>query len=403
MENQYPKLKIPRISGRSVSIATILLVVLVSWIGVLDAVCDNYVNGSLQKATVAFATARGINGVVSVARTATVSGHFVAGLQITPGEVLDPIDDLVENYSAAMKVAIASLVIQKVMLSVVSKTVFKVLLTLSGLALVVSVMLHGTAPMNVLFRVFVSLTFLRFILVVVVLLNGVVNHAFIDGQRDKAVSRLNALPGDLDRQVSTGLALPPKASGGSLASIEKNLNIAKQNVEDSKAQLKSARDQTTVAGRLNPFGKDKSIDAAQAAVKEAEVRRTDLLVQRCDVLREAADASADAACKEVPPQARGRVRLDSEADQATAWWGSKGVIASVLKGFKGLKRKLERVATDFVTAMALFILETLILPLLFLLALSGATRWIWGVDLAGFIANVKAAPRGAQTTGEQNC
>jgi hypothetical protein len=107
--------------------------------------------------------------------------------------VLDPINDLVEDYSSAMKLAIASLVIQKILLSVVSETVFKVLLSLSGVALIGSVLMKGTAPMNILFKVFVSLAFLRFILVAVVLLNGMVNHAFIDDRRDEAMERLDFL------------------------------------------------------------------------------------------------------------------------------------------------------------------------------------------------------------------
>jgi len=388
MENQYPKIKIPKVSRGSVFIATILLVVLVSWIGVLDAASARYVNGTLGKATVTFGSARAINGVLSVAKSTTVSIPVVGGLQVTPGELLEPIDDLVENYAAAMKLAIASLVIQRVMLSVVSATVFKVLLTLSGLALVVGAMLKGTAPINFLFRVFVSLTFLRFILVAAVLLNGIVNHAFIDRHRDEAVGRLNVLSGELNRQVSAVSDLTPGALGGDLVSIEKDLDIAKRSFEDSKATLKSVRDKTTLAERLNPFQEHKSLDAAEAGVKEAEVRLNDVLVRRCVVLREAADAGTHAACKEVPLKAWARMLVVS-AEQAVSRQGSKAAVAS---GFNGLRQVVDRAAIDFVTAMALFILQTLILPLLFLLALSRATRWIWGVDLAELVANVKPVP-----------
>ena len=388
MENQYPKMKTPRISGGSVFIATILLVVLVSWIGVLDRASARYVNGTLGKATVTFGSARAINGVLSVAKSTTVSIPVVGGLQVTPGELLEPIDDLVENYAAAMKLAMASLVIQRVMLSVVSATVFKVLLTLSGLALVVGAMLKGTAPINFLFRVFVSLTFLRFILVAAVLLNGIVNHAFIDRHRDEAVGRLNVLSGELNRQVSAVSDLTPGALGGDLVSIEKDLDIAKRSFEDSKATLKSVRDKTTLAERLNPFQEHKSLDAAEAGVKEAEVRLNDVLVRRCVVLREAADAGTHAACKEVPLKAWARMLVVS-AEQAVSRQGSKAAVAS---GFNGLRQVVDRAAIDFVTAMALFILQTLILPLLFLFALSRATRWIWGVDLAELVANVKRVP-----------
>ena len=192
------------VSGRVLFVVSVLILMLVSWAGVLDKVSRDYVDGALAKAVVAFATARAINGAVSVAQSTTVSVGFGAGVEVSPGEILDPINDLVEDYSSVMKLAIVSLVIQKILLAVVSEALFKVLLTLSGLALVTMLLLKATAPLNLVFRIFVSLAFLRFILVAVVLFNGLVNHAFIDNRRDEATNRLNVLPGDLEQQIAIG-------------------------------------------------------------------------------------------------------------------------------------------------------------------------------------------------------
>ena len=46
------------------------------------------------------------------------------------GEALDPLNDLVEQYSTLMKYAIASLLVQKLLLTITSNIVFKLLLRL---------------------------------------------------------------------------------------------------------------------------------------------------------------------------------------------------------------------------------------------------------------------------------
>lgn len=64
----------------------------------LAAAGEQALEDNLAQATAVFATARVIDAAVSVAQTVEVS----AGLGIQPGQVLDPVNDLIERFSTMM-------------------------------------------------------------------------------------------------------------------------------------------------------------------------------------------------------------------------------------------------------------------------------------------------------------
>lgn len=64
----------------------------------LAASGQQVLHDNLGQATALFATARVIDGAVSVAQTVEVS----AGIGVQPGQVLDPVNDLVERFSTMM-------------------------------------------------------------------------------------------------------------------------------------------------------------------------------------------------------------------------------------------------------------------------------------------------------------
>jgi len=114
-----------------------LLVLAASAFGVLDREGEAYVNNGLARALLAFGVSRGINGVVSVAQGTELSFQPVGiGLNLTPGQILDPVNDLIERFSAVMLFSASSLGIQKLVLEVVSSIIFMVI---SGIILVLLV------------------------------------------------------------------------------------------------------------------------------------------------------------------------------------------------------------------------------------------------------------------------
>lgn len=85
--------------------------------GTLDRRAESYLQVSFTRALLAFGIARGLNGVISVAQGTEVALEPAGvGLTFTPGEILDPINDLVERFSWIMLASNTSLGIQKILL-----------------------------------------------------------------------------------------------------------------------------------------------------------------------------------------------------------------------------------------------------------------------------------------------
>ena len=104
----------------------IMALLIVSWWGAVDNLAA-YVNGeSIKDAAIIYGVARSINGVISLIQSAEI-GAIVGSVR--PGELLDPMNDLIERFSSVMAWSLSSLVLQKVLLSVFSSYSFKVIFT----------------------------------------------------------------------------------------------------------------------------------------------------------------------------------------------------------------------------------------------------------------------------------
>lgn len=177
----------------AVALGFMLLAVAMSWLGALDRTSSKYVDDALVQAFSAYTVARGVNAVVSVLQSVSVGGSLGASFSVSPGEVLDPINDLVERYAAVMEFSIASLLTQKILIGITSSQVFNVLLSLSVAAFMLSVLANTRPLTGVLFRTVLSLIFLRFAIVLAVLANSWVDAAFLRDGIDQNVAEMNGV------------------------------------------------------------------------------------------------------------------------------------------------------------------------------------------------------------------
>ncbi len=81
---------------------------------VLDSKADNYFSESITKAGISYATCRIINASVSIVQESSVQLEPAGvGLSIAAGQVLDPINDMIERLSDVLVMAITSLGVQE--------------------------------------------------------------------------------------------------------------------------------------------------------------------------------------------------------------------------------------------------------------------------------------------------
>jgi hypothetical protein len=163
-----------------------ILIVLISFIIILssyfiniDKQGESIVNDSLTNAIKVFAVAKGLNGAISLAQGTEINAAI---LTITIGEVLDPINDLVEQFSWIMLASITSLGIQKILLNFVTGDIFTFIVILTIVILNIWMFVRFTNDIkirDIFFRVTIVLIFLRFSIPIMSMLNSFVYEHYV--------------------------------------------------------------------------------------------------------------------------------------------------------------------------------------------------------------------------------
>lgn len=137
-----------------------------------------------QRAFITFALARTINGVISVVQGTEIALQPAGvGVTLTPGEILDPVNDLVERFSWIMMGATISLGVQNVLLDISAWWVVQILVSALAAWLMIRLWYPGQgAELNrILFRrVFPLLLFIRFAMPVMLISNDLLYQQFLE-------------------------------------------------------------------------------------------------------------------------------------------------------------------------------------------------------------------------------
>jgi len=124
-----------------------VLILALAWFGPADRLAQGHVESGLKRAMITFATARTVNALISVVQETTVAIQPMGvGVTLSPAQILDPVNDLVEQFSTLMLLACISFAIQRVLISIGGYEWVSVVLTVSLLAWTWSAWRAGTAP-----------------------------------------------------------------------------------------------------------------------------------------------------------------------------------------------------------------------------------------------------------------
>lgn len=120
----------------------ILCLVVANFFVEIDQRALEFHQESFMRATTTFGIAKGLNGIISLLQGTELSVTPVGvGINFSIGEILDPLNDLVEQFSWVMLFASISLGIQKLLLILSAKVFIQVTLGLSALVLLSSLWL----------------------------------------------------------------------------------------------------------------------------------------------------------------------------------------------------------------------------------------------------------------------
>ena len=292
------------------TLALVVLFIALSWSKDIGEMANTQVDAGLKRSLVSFASARALNAVISVVQGTEVVVHPLGvGITLTLGQVLDPINDLVEQFSSVMLLASVAFGIQKLLLSIASNWVVSAVVT--GLALLwASLFWFNKAPAW-LSRMLVVLVFLRLVMPVTLIGSAFVFEKFSAAEYEASLLALD----------QTGIALKaldadaplPTTGGPSKASTVPNPTAP-------------------TASQLQASPEEKGLfSGAMAALNGAK----NAVVAAKDTMSDALDVSAN----------------------------------KVQAKFEGIRAMAERAAERMITLIVLFLMQTMVVPFILLFVL----------------------------------
>ena len=158
-------------------------------------------DGALARGFATIVVVKGLNGIISVIQdldlTITPMG---VGVQVGAGEILDPINDLLEDFSTVLMYAVASLGMQKVLLAVGGAWGVKLLLLASALLLLLGLWwprVGWALTHPLLGRLALAMLLVRFAVPVSAVASEAVYAAFLDTSYRESLSSVEEMRTDL--------------------------------------------------------------------------------------------------------------------------------------------------------------------------------------------------------------
>lgn len=159
----------------------------------LDVYAESYTEHGLNRALVTFAVSRSLNGVISVVQGTEVAVSPAGiGLNFAPGQILDPINDLIERFSWIVLASGTSLGIQRLLLEITGSAGVTWLLSILLLMMIVSLWLpkgvkeKQAGIISLLGKALLFIVFLRFSIPVIAIANEALYLNFSEQKYEQA-------------------------------------------------------------------------------------------------------------------------------------------------------------------------------------------------------------------------
>ncbi len=200
----------------------------------------NYQEDSITGAFAIYGIARALNAAISMLQGTDIS---VVVVSVSIGELLDPINDLIERFSWIVMMAIASLGIQKVLLSVVVSKAANLLIGVVVAGYLASLWYKPfTKYRNVSFKAVCILFFIRFSLSMVFICNYALDVYYFSDQKTTAQAALV----DTQTVIENNAVLPTESdaeeSDSFLEKVRKTYSGTKESFSNVQTKVSEITD-----------------------------------------------------------------------------------------------------------------------------------------------------------------
>ena len=163
-----------------------------SWSGKLDSAALDGTDVTFKRALAAFAVSRSLNGVISVAQGTEIAIQPVGvGVTLSVGEILDPLNDLVERFSWLVLLACASLGTQMLLAEIMGNVWLSSVLSITVILGLAALWWPGRFPGSAaVLRLCALAIFVRFLVAAVALTSAWVDQAMLAPRQDTALDEI---------------------------------------------------------------------------------------------------------------------------------------------------------------------------------------------------------------------
>ena len=186
-------------------VATVVTLVGLSWSGLIERSAEQQHQQMLTRALVTFGIARSLNGIISVIQETEVALQPAGvGVTLAPGQILDPVNDLIERFSWVMLASAASSGVQRLLLEI-SLWPWMTLIVAAAALGWLAVQLgsrdctESRTARAIAGRILLLAIFIRFAVPAVMLANHLVYELFLEPAYTEASTELTRTRDDLTR------------------------------------------------------------------------------------------------------------------------------------------------------------------------------------------------------------
>ena len=329
----------------------IIILLIISWWGALDGLASVVNGSSIKDAAVIYGVARSINGVISLIQSAEI-GAIVGSVH--PGELLDPINDLIERFSSVMAWSLSSLVLQKILLSIFSSYSFKVIFTIFCVfALFANKIIKSLKVLQKVWITFLIVASLRFSIAIVCVLTAALDYSFLQKIEQASLETVQSF----NSEISAGI--------NEVASIEddidqelEGLKVAKVRLSDlievSQGELEVLKENLGEEPKPSLWGKIRGKEkSAQRLALEHQFDEKKLDIKQFKTELKALETQIECA------------ELRSSGESCEGGWSKLKMMFSPEK-IGQISQKINQTINDLITLLVSLVLTTILLPLTFL-------------------------------------
>ncbi len=223
---------------------------IVAVLGSVDDYATRTADGLFKRALTTYAITRTFNGVISVAQGTEIAVQPVGiGVTISAGQILDPLNDLIERFSWLVLAASASLGLQLLATEMFAHQAVTVVVVGTLIVMLIALWSERFVWREQVLKFGTTILFLRFVFALVTLTGALISETFLEQKQSAAIADIERVSEVLQQQDPV-VAEP--APDGLLERIDQLVSSSTRSW-DIEARLQRLADQaeTAIAALIN--------------------------------------------------------------------------------------------------------------------------------------------------------